>query len=255
LQARIEEQALEGANVEAEITRQQLIAQKADLDVIETGIRALEIQAQIAEAAYRLASIDTKKTELESDIGRINLDVVEVDVRKSQTSADTARLMVQKEEEQLVESELGAARAQTSIYGIGTGLIECKGPLLDQRIAAADTELRTTMPRLAEAIAKEGDADLTAQEARSSHSVSEYDNRAKNYDEKVKTSNAIKALEKLNHGAEAAMINAHADDTANYYSAMTNSANKHNKAVEYAAKKIASADITNTITHAIGPRK
>ena len=91
LEAKIEEQTLDSAHVEAEITRQQLITQKAELDVIETGIRALEIQAQIAEAAYRLAAIGVRKTELEADIGRITLDTAEVDVKKILLESDIVR--------------------------------------------------------------------------------------------------------------------------------------------------------------------
>ena len=51
LEARIQEQELDGNQVEAEIERQRLIAEKARLDVVEVGIRVLEFQAQVADAA------------------------------------------------------------------------------------------------------------------------------------------------------------------------------------------------------------
>jgi len=255
LEVKIEEQVLESAQVETEITRQQLIAQKAELDVIETGIRALEIQAQIAEAAYRLGSVVVKKSELESDIGRIELDTVEVALKISQTEADTARLKTQKETEALIESELTVAKAETVAYRQETALVKQKEPLLDNRIAAADMEIVTTIPKLSEAIDKEKSADLATQESRNQHLVAEYENRHLSYDEKVKTSNSIKDLETANHTAEQAMIDRNAGNRAAYDAARVRANADKIAGAEEAADIMAKANIVNTLTHQIGAAK
>lgn len=255
LEARIEEQVLESAQVEAEITRQQLIVQKANLDVIETGIRALEIQAQIADAAYRLASVSVRKVEMESDINRIELDTVEVDVRAAQTEADTARLKTQKDTESLVESELTVAKAQTVAYRQETAILKGKGPLLDQRIEAANEEIGVTIPKLAEVIEDEKSADLTAQESKNQHAVAEYENRRLSYGEKVTTSNLLNDMETANHVKEGAMIRSNETNKANLINARV-LANKTNIAgAEQAADIMAKANIVNTLTHQIGAAK
>jgi chromosome segregation ATPase len=255
LKTKIEEQVLENAQVEAEITRQQLIAKKAELDVIETGIRALEIQAQIAEAAYRLASVGIKRTELESDIDRIALDTAEVDVRKAQTEADTARLKTQKETESLAESELTVAQAETDAYRQETELLKGKGPLLDQRIEAAEAEIADTIPKLAQVIEDEKNADLTAQESKNQHMIAEYENRTLGYKEKVKTSNALTDLEMDNHEAEGKMIEENADGRADYDSARVWANAEKIAGAEQAADIMAKANIVNTLTHQIGATK
>lgn len=255
LEAKIEEQKYEGAQVDAEIARQQLLARKAALDVVETGIRALEIQSQIADAAYRLASVGVRVADLGAEIGRIELDAVEVDVRISQTEADTARLKTQKETESLVESELSVARAETDVYSKETGLLEGKETLLDQRITAAETEIGATIPKLAEVITKEKDADLASQEAKNQHQVSEYENRKLTYDEKVKTSKTVADLETANYINEGALIDRHANDTAAYHSARVRAAKAGREGAEQAALIIAFADITSTLTHQISSAK
>lgn len=251
LEAKIEEQVLDSAHVEAEITRQQLIAQKAQLDVIETGIRALEIQAQIAEAAYRLGSVAVRKSELESEIGRIELDTVEVDLRISQTEADTARLKTQKETEALAETELTVAQAETAAYRQETTLVKQKGPLLDNRIAAADVEIVTTIPSLSVAIDKEKDADLAVQESRNQHTVAEYENRHLSHDEKVKTSNLLKDLETGNHTLEGNMIEAHIADTREFYETGSWAYGVKLANARALSTALMKANVVNTMTHQI----
>ena len=255
LEAKIEEQSLEAAHVEAEITRQQLLQRKAELDVIETGIRALEIQAQVADAAYRLASIAIREKELESEIGRIGLDTVEVNVRASQTQADTARMITQKAAESLAESELAVARAETDAYKQETIVLKAKGPLLDQRIEAATTEIEITIPELADVIEKEKEADLTNQEARNQRTVSEYENRTLSYEEKVKTSNAVTKLDTDNFATEGNMIKKNADNRAEYDAARVWANKEKIAGAEEAATIMAKANIVNTITHQIGAAK
>ena len=252
LEAQIQVQVLESANIEAEITRQQLIAQKAELDAIETGVRALEIQAQVADAAYRLASVEARKAELESGIGQLDLETAEVDVKKSQLEADTARLRAQTATEGLVESELEIAKAETIAFKKETTLVTGKGPLLDQRIELANAEATETIPKLELVIADEKSADLASQEAKNQHAVAEYENRKTSYDEKAQTSNSIKDLETSNHAAEKQMIDGHAADTEAYYAAQRSAKKNSLDAAEAAAKVMASANIVNTLTHQIG---
>ena len=381
LEARLEEQTLESAQVEADITRQQLIKQKAELDVIETGIRALEIQSQIADAAYRLAAVGVRKTELEADIGRINLDTAEVEARKAilqsdigriefdtaevdvqlasldsdigrielesaevdikkaglesdisrigldtaevdvkkimleseivrtgydvgevdvrktmlesdigrldfdykevdvrkagleadigrialdtsevtirvaQTDAETARLKAQKEMESLVKSELAVAQAETTAYAQETELLKGKGPHIDQRIDAAEGEIADTIPKLAEAIEGEKNADLAAQEMRNQHTVAEYENRHLSYDEKTKTSDAITALETANHIIEARMIEKNANNRIAYDEARVWANAEKIAGAEKAAEIMSKANVVNTLTHQIGEAK
>ena len=373
------DQAYDASQVEAEIIRQQLLAQKANLDVIETGIRALEIQAQIADAAYRLASVSVRKADLEADIGRIGLDtaevearksilqsdigrvafetaevdvrlagidsdirrigldVAEVDVRKSglnsdisrigletsevavkktmldadiaridldiaevdvkktmlesdigrlefdyqevdvrkaaleadigrlefdaqevpvklaQTEADTARLVTQTANESLVVSELEVAKAETKAYQEETSLIAGKESLVTQRIEAAEFEISQTIPELAEVIEKEKEADLTSQESRNQHAVAEYENRALNFRERVKTSEALTKLETDNDIYEGKMILEHAKDTAALHIAGLTAQKKVYAGAEKAADIISNANIVSTLTHQIGP--
>ena len=255
LEARIEEQVLESAQVETEITRQQLIKQKADLDVIETGIRALEIQAQIADAAYRLASVSVRKVELAADLGRIELDTAEVDVRAGQMEADTARLITQKATESLIESELTVAQAETTAYSRETELLKGKEPLLDQRIEAADAEISETIPKLAQVIEDEKNADLTAQESKNQHAVAEYENRKLGYEERVKTSNTLMGLEMGNHIVEGKMIGQNADSRSLHDATRVWANAEKIAGAEQAADIMAKANIVNTLTHQIGVAK
>ncbi|MFZ4436831.1 MAG: hypothetical protein ACOYOS_00225 [Syntrophales bacterium] len=252
LESRIEEQTLDNAQVEVEIARQRLIARKAELDFIEIKTRALEIQAQIADAAYRLASVSVKQEELQSDIGRIEFDTVEVNVTKAQIGADTARMRAQKENESLVESELQVAKAETEAYRQETRLVKEKGPLLDKRIINAETEIAQTIPKLAQAITSEKSADLAAQESRNQHAVAEFENRHLSYDEKVKTSNLLKDLETGNHAVEKNMIDRNANNRAAYDAARVRANAAKIAGAEEAADIMAKANIVNTLTHQIG---
>ena len=147
LETRIEEQMLDSANIEAEITRQQLIAQKANLDVIETGIRALEIQAQIADAAYRLASVATRKAELESDIGRIGLDIAEVEARKAILQSDIGRIEFDTAEVNVrlvgLESDIGRLELESAEVDVKkTGL---KADISRIELDSAEVDVKKTM--------------------------------------------------------------------------------------------------------------
>lgn len=252
LYARIEEQTLNSAEVEAEITRQQLIQRKAELDVIETGIKALEIQAQVAEAAYRLSLIEVNRMDLQSDIERLELETVEVDVTKAQTQADTARLKNQKENESLIESELEVSRAETSAYTQETAIITEKGVLYDQRIANADVEIAETIPKLSQVIEDEKTADLIAQEAKNDHAIAEYENRTLNYNEKVDTSNALMRLEVANHATEAKYIADNANKREELDHAEVSAHRTRIAGAERATEIISKAKIVNTLTHQIG---
>lgn len=255
LDAKIKEQELDSAHVDAEITRQELIALRANLDVLETGIRALEIQAQVAEAAYRMAAVEVRKVELESDIGRIALDTVDVDVRKAQTEADTARLKAQKESESLTASELSVEQAQTIAQAKETELLKNKVPLFDQRIASAAIEIKVTIPKLSEAIAKENAADLQSQETRNQHQVADYGNRQRSYENRTELSNTLTNMEIENHLAEKKMIDSNADSRSSYDDARVAANKKKHEGAEKAALIMAFANITNTLTHQIMPKE
>lgn len=255
LEARISEQEYEAASVEAEITRQELIAQKADLEVIEVGIRSLEIQAQISDAAFRLAQVDIKKVDLQSDINKIALEMAEVDVRKSQTEAETARLETQTAYESLTEKELEVARAETTAYRQETVLKAARGPLLTQRIAAADEEINVTIPRLSQVIEDERAADSDTQRMRSQHSVLEYNNRQRQHDERADTSIKTTELELQSHDAEAEQIASNAGHNKRVYLARVSAqANRYSGAMT-AADMMMQANIVNTMTHSIGAAK
>jgi hypothetical protein len=130
--------------------------------------------------------------------------------------------------------------------------VKQKGPLLDNRIAAADVEIATTIPKLSEAIEKEKSADLTAQESKNQHAVAEYENRHLGYDEKVKTSSLLRDLETANHTTEKTMIDLNANNRAAYDSARVWANAEKIAGAERAADIMAKANIVNTLTHQIG---
>jgi len=251
LEARIQEQELDGKQVEAEIERQRLIAEKARLDVIEVGIRVLEFQAQVADAAYRLSMVDTKKSELEADIAGIELDTEEVAAQVADLEADTARLKAQTAKESLVASELEVAKAETTAYRAETELVKEKVTLFADRIAALNDELTSVIPKLSQAITDEKDADLEAQEARNEHTVSEYVNRKASYEAKGTASDTILAKQQSADQYEIGVIQAHSADRQTLYNARVNSQKLGYSGAEEAAKIMATADITNTLTHQV----
>jgi hypothetical protein len=254
IQGRIEEQAFEAETVEAEIEKQRLIQKKAELDALETGVRALEIQAQIADAAYRLAIVDARKDELGADIARINLDAVEVDVRKSQLTADTANLTVEAAKEALVEYELQADQAEKEAYALETDTAgPAKRELIARKVENVERE-GEIVTELGDAIESEKAADMTAQSARTGLSIAEQNNRALIHEIRTDVSNEMTAYQE---GADAAekgrTMNSIAYQVA--YDSNRIAANRiRNEGAAEAADIIRTANIINTLTHQIGAK-
>ena len=124
---------------------------------------------------------------------------------------------------------------------------------MTQRIEAAEFEISQTIPELVEVIEKEKEADLTSQESRNQHAVAEYENRALNFRERVKTSEALTKLETDNDIYEGKMILEHAKDTAALHIAGLTAQKKVYAGAEKAADIISNANIVSTLTHQIGP--
>jgi chromosome segregation ATPase len=252
LQGRIEEQALETETVEAEIEKQRLLQKRAELDALETAVRALEIQAQIADAAYRLAIIDARKDELGADIARINLDAVEVDVRKSQLTADTAHLTVEAAKENLVEYELQADRAEKEAYALETDIAgPAKRGLIARKVENVQRE-GEIVTSLGEAIESEKAADMTAQSARTGLSISEQENRTEVYKIRTAVSDEMTAYQEGADQAEKTRIMRSIDYQVAYDSNRIAANRIRNEGAAEAADIIRTANIINTLTHQIG---
>jgi chromosome segregation ATPase len=252
IEARIADQEYDTEQVDAEIIRQQLVAAKANVDALETGVRALEIQAQIAEAGYRLSMIPIQAAEINADISQLAYKVANVTADIAETQASTAQLTAKTAEESTAAEELYAAVAQTNAYRAETATIDQKVTLYTQRVAAAETEVSVIIPALSNAIQKELDADLEAQDAKNTHQVNQYNNSTASHNAKKDASNAITREETAAHVAEAAKIGQNAQLKNDLIEARKEARGNELSGAEEAARIMAEANIVNTLTHQIG---
>ena len=253
LTTKIAEQAVDAASTEAEIARQELASRKAALDLIEAGIRALEIQAAVADAAYRMAEVDVRKTDAQADVANLALEESEVPIKASDIQADTAQLQARTATETLVESDLQVEQAQ--LYALREE-VRTIGPakrgLIQQKIVMNATEKGAVL-ELQGAAADEATAEGIAQEARNSLVEAGHRNRADLYDAKRGASDTERTLEvtKVIPG-EVRIINEGSRASDALDAARVYANDRRNDGAYEAAGKIAQANIVNTLTHQIG---
>lgn len=252
LTTKIAEQAIDAASTEAEIARQELAARKAALDLVEVGIRALEIQAAVADAAYRMAEVDVRKADAEADVANLALEEKEVPIKESDIRADTAQLQARTATETLVESDLQVEQAQ--LYALQEE-VETIGPakrdLIQQKIDMNETE-KDAVLELKDAAADEATAEAIAQKARNDLARTAHKNRADLFDAKKQASNEEMNLEHSATSNEVTIIENESTAHDSLDDARIYANRRRNQGAYEAAGIIAKANIVNTLTHQIG---
>lgn len=256
LNTKIAEQSVDSAMTDAEIARQELAARKAALDLVEVGIRALEIQASIADAAYRLAEVGVRKADAQADVANLNLEEQEVDIRKSDIEADTAQLRARAATETLVESDLKVEQAQLFALREEVNTIgPAKRDIIQRKIEMNQSEKEAVID-LKDAANDEATAEAIAQEARNDLIEAQHRNRADLYYRKKIASDREKTLELTSViPGEKEIIEKQSEAGDALDDARVYANDRRNDGAYQAAGKIMEANIVNTLTHQIGAAK
>lgn len=119
LEARTE---IEGVNyqlVEVDIMDQELKAARADLAVIEAGLKGLDIQLAITQTGIDITNTDLKIVESENKVDEIGIEVSETEVKESGVDLDITNAGIA-----LSKSEASGERTKVETQGVAVRVAE-----------------------------------------------------------------------------------------------------------------------------------
>lgn len=105
--------------VDVDITEQELRAARADLAVIEAGLKGLDIQLSITQTGIDITNTDLQITNAESEVDEIGIRVSETAVKESGVDLDIVNAGVA-----LSESEVKGAKIQRDTKEVGVRVAE-----------------------------------------------------------------------------------------------------------------------------------
>jgi len=151
--------------VEVDITEQELKAARADLAVIEAGLRGLDIQLAITQTGIDITNTDLRITEARNEVDEIGIRVSETEVQESgvdlditnagialskaeadgeKTKADTKGIAVRVAETDLQATETEAKEYQMDAEISGINADTAKLGLIDSELSIANSNKRAT---------------------------------------------------------------------------------------------------------------
>jgi len=230
LEAQINLEIVNGEYVDLEIAEKQLAAARAELKVLTTALRGLEIQVAITDTSLRIVEAEASKYQYKADVAGIDARIAGLDLTKDQLSVDQAELEAMEYEIdnlpnkriELIESQ--GASTEAEIAGIA----------IDQ---AKQLELHTE--KLGEMIAR-----LTAQKQVN-------DNREISAEVRKDILIAGNTLDKALALNDKLSVLREALKRTDIDSAQINAAYTSYRYAIQVAEMLAAADITNILTHTI----
>ena len=230
LEAEISLEIVQGEYADLEIAEKQLAAARAELKVLTTALSGLEIQIAIAETSLNIVEAEASKYQYKADIAGIDARIAETELTASQLAVDQAELSaMQYEISNLISKKIeliesGNALTEAEIAGIA---IE-----QDKQLALHTARLGEMIARLAAQKQTNDDQEFSAETRKDIALAGDTLNQALSLNDKL---SALRDVDYEN------WINFKKRSIAfwHYY-----------RAIEM-AEKLATADITNTLTHTI----
>lgn len=166
LETRVELEAVAYQMVDVEITEQELRAAKADLELIEAGLKGLDIQLaitqtgiditntdlQITEAGNEVSEIGIRVSETELDESEVDLDIVNAGIGLSKSQADGTkinldikRVAVNVSEVQLQVADADAKGSEINAQIAGIEADTAKLALVDSELTIVQADKRISV--------------------------------------------------------------------------------------------------------------
>lgn len=231
LESRIQLEELAQNYVAVEISQKELEAARAELRVLTTALKGLEIQTDIANVGLQITQAELSKSQIEADIAGI-------DARIAGENLSTKRLEVDQAGLDAMQYEIDNVTARK------IQLIEAKGEAIEadttniEVLEGKESEIRT--------------AQTTEQNARKHSTLSGFNDRtsAGRIDmEQQGQSDALVIDMAENHNASQIVIETRQTELPE---ARISAASTAKNAAIDAAETLATADITTSLTHEIG---
>lgn len=125
LEMRTEVEAVNYQLVEVDITEQELKAARADLAVVEAGLKGLDIQLAITQTGIDITNTDLQIVEAENRVDEIGIQVSETEVQESGVDLDITNAGIS-----LSKAQAAGERTKVDTQGVA--------------VRVAETELQTT---------------------------------------------------------------------------------------------------------------
>ena len=231
LEARIRLEQLAQDYVAVEISRKQLEAARAELNVLLAALRGLGIQLDIANVSLQIITAEISKSQ-------INADIAGIDARIAGREMVAGRLDVDQAELDAMEYEV------ENVASKRIELIEIKGKIIEDETTHTEA-LENKEPELETTQADEQNArkESTLSGFDDRNSMSEVEKEQNEYDDDLDIEMA---------GDRKTSQTGIATKRTDLPSARTNAAATRKLAAIAAAKTMATANITNTLVHEIG---
>lgn len=231
LEARIKLEELAQDYVAVEISQKQLEAARAELRVLITALKGLEIQVSIANISLQITQAEVSKSQIDADIAGIDARIASKNLSSKRLEIDQAELdAMQYEVDNVVAQRVELIGAKGDIIENETGNVESL-ELKEGEIETAQTSEQNA--RKASAIAGFDDKK----------SMSEVEKDQSDHDDDLDIE--IAGERKVSHSATTTK-------RTDIPRARTGAAATRKSAAIAAAKTMATANITSTLTHEIG---
>jgi hypothetical protein len=233
LETRIELESLEQQYVEVDKSKRQLEHQRAQLSVLESVIKGIDIQIAINEAALQTAEISADKSKLQADIATIESQIARAGLIEKEIEVDEAEIdAIEHDLTEMREAKLGPV-----------GLHEKRKEILEEEKG----ELEKYDERL-DVLYTEEDQELTNKENAVKDRLKDKDTEAA-----ARLDIRIDDVDQDREFSETKKIHriSIANERAKIPAKRASAQKKTSSAAIAAAEKIASANIVNTLTHQI----
>lgn len=126
LETRIELETVAQELAEVEVLEQELRATKADLALIQSGLKGLDIQLAITQTSIDITNTNLQITNAENEVDEIEIRVSETELQESGVDLDIVNAEVG-----LNKSEAAGARTQADTSGVGVRASEVEQQIVE----------------------------------------------------------------------------------------------------------------------------
>lgn len=231
LEARIKLEELAQDYVAVEISQKQLEAARAELRVLTTALKGLEIQVSIANVSLQITQAEVSKSQIDADIAGI-------DARIASENLSPKRLEVDRAEFDAMQYEVDNVAAQR------IELIEVKGDIIEDDIT--NTEILESKEVEIET------AQTSEQNARKDSTLAGFDDRKSMSEVEMGQSEYADSLDIGIAGNRRESQKTIETKKTELPLARRSAASTNRDAAIDAARTLATADITTSLTHEIG---
>ena len=231
LEAKIQLEKLAQNYVAVEILQKQLEAARAELRVLITALRGLEIQIDIANVSLQITQAELSKSQIDADIAGI-------DARIAAQNLSPKRLEVDQAEFEAMQYEINNVAAKK------IKLIEAKGDLIEDETGnIEDLKSKESVIKIAQIGEENARKASILAGLNDRESMSEVEKEQNEFDDEliidIASNRKVSRLSTANKRTDLS-------------TARTRAASTRKRAAIDAAETMATANITSTLTHEIG---